>query len=481
MAYSKTPVVQTYETKRVNFIANPQQRDTSGSKDFRLINMMTEVVNSAIGDQKKYYIKSRPGMTTSYSTNTAVGRGMYNWMVSGTSYIMTVSGNKVYYNGTLVLTLATSTGQVGFTEFVSSTGVVKLVLLDGTNGYVFTAPGTYTQITDTDFPTPHIPHPVFLDGYLFVAKASTQDIYNSNLDDPSLWTAGEFISAEMYPDKIVALSKNNNYIYAIGSNSVEYFYDNANATGSPLARHASAVQQFGTVAPASVIQTEKEVIFVGETGNGGHTVWTIDGFKEKEIGIPAIKSALLGEGNNLANATAFCVRVSGQKCYVICLSTRTLVYSFATEMWHEWATNSSIFTGNYGTDGPNGSAYILDKSSGAVYLMDEMKYTDAGTAITCTAISAKLDFDNMNRKFMHRLTLVGDVPDDTLVDTTVNVSWSDDDYKTWSTPVALKFTGDLPSIFRLGMFRRRAIKLTYALPHLLRLEGMEVDINKGST
>jgi hypothetical protein len=479
VAYSKTPVIQTYETKRVNFIANPQQRDTSGSKDFRLINLMTEVVTSAIGDQKKYYIKSRPGMTTSYTTNAAVGRGMYNWIVSGTSYIMNVSGNKVYYNGTLVLTLSTSTGQVGFTEFVSSTGVVSLVLVDGTNGYVFSAPGTYTQITDADFPTPHIPHPVFMDGYLFLAKSGTQDIYNSNLDDPALWTSGEYISAEMYPDKIVALSKNNNYIYAIGSNSVEYFYDAANATGSPLARHASAVQQFGTVAPASVIQTEKEVIFIGETGNGGHTVWTIDGFKEKEIGIPAIKSALLGEGSNLASATAFCVRVSGQKCYVVCLTTRTLVYSFSTEMWHEWATGTSIFTGNLGTDGPNGSAYILDKSNGKVYLMDEMKYTDAGTAITCTAISAKLDFDNMNRKFMHRLTLVGDVPDDTYVDSTVNVSWSDDDYKTWSTPVALIFNGDLPAIFRLGQFRRRAIKLTYALPHLLRLEGMEVDINKG--
>lgn len=481
MAYSKTPVIQTYETKRVNFVANPQQRDTSGSKDFRLINMMVDMVSSPVGDQKKYYIKSRPGMTSSYSTNNAVGRGMYNWVVSGTSYIMNVSGNKVYYNGTLVLTLSTSTGQCGFTEFVSSTGVVKLVLLDGTNGYVFTSPSSYTQITDADFPSPHIPQPIFLDGYLFVAKNGTQDIYNSNLDDPSLWTAGEYISAEMYPDKIVALSKNNNYIYAIGSNSVEYFYDAANATGTPLARHASAVQQFGTVAPASVVQTEKEVIFIGETGNGGHTVWTIDGFKEKEIGIPAIKSALLGEGSNLSNATAFCVRVSGQKCYVICLSTRTLVYSFSTEMWHEWQTGTSIFTGNYGTDGPNGSAYILDKSNGSVYLMDEMKYTDAGTAITCTAISAKLDFDTMKRKFMNRLTLVGDVPDATLVDSTVNISWSDDDYATWSTPVPLLFNGDLPAIFRLGMFRRRAIKLTYALPHLLRLEAMEVDINKGGS
>ena len=125
MAYSKTPVVQTYETKRVNFIANPQQRSTSKNKDFRLTNMMTEVIQSPIGDQKKYYVKSRPGLTKIYDTQAAVGRGLYYWVVSGTSYAMAAVGNKIYSNGTAVLTLSTSTGQVGFTEFVNSSGVKR--------------------------------------------------------------------------------------------------------------------------------------------------------------------------------------------------------------------------------------------------------------------------------------------------------------------------------------------------------------------
>ena len=315
---------------------------------------------------------------------------------------------------------------------------------------------------------------------MFVAKSGTQDIYNSNLDDPALWTAGDFISAEMYPDKIVALSKNNNYLYAIGSNSTEYFYDAANATGSPLARHTSAVQQFGTSAVASVVQTEKEVVFIGETGDGGHTVWTIDGFKEKEIGIPAIKSALLAEGSNLKNVFAFALRVAGQKLYCICLTSRTMVYSFNTEMWSEWSTNGSTFIGNCATDGVDGSAHVLGATDGDVYLMNENIFMDDEYPISCTITSAKLDFDTINRKFMYRLTLVGDVPDDTLVDTAVSISWSDNDYKTWSTPRTLKFTGDLPAIFQLGQFRRRAFKITYALPHLFRLETMEVYINKGN-
>jgi len=194
---------------------------------------------------------------------------------------MSVLGNKVYSNGSLVLTLATSTGACGFTEFVHSDSTNQLILVDGTDGYVFSSPSTYTQISINNialwtastahivndlvrpttstgliyrctvagtgsateptwpttaggsvtdgtitwvaeefaFPSPHVPAPVFMDGFLFLAKAGTQDVYNSNLDDPLNWTPGDFFTAEMYPDRIVSLSKNNNYLYAIGTNS----------------------------------------------------------------------------------------------------------------------------------------------------------------------------------------------------------------------------------------------------------------------
>ena len=480
MPFSKTPVINTYETKRVNFVSNLLQRSSDSSKDFRLVNMMTEAIPTPVGQQTKVYTKSRPGMVTAFTTQTGEGRGLFYWTVGGVGYAMAVVGNKVYANGTEVLTLTTSTGLCGMTEHLSSVGAVSLILLDGTKGYVFSTPTTPVEITSVNFPSPHIPTPVVLDAYLFVAKQDSNDIYNSNLDDPLTWSTGDFISAEMYPDKIVALSKNNNYLYAVGSSSVEYFADIANATGSPLGRQQSAVQQFGTAAVGTVVQTEREVIFVGETNDGGHTVWIIDGFKEHEVGIPAVKYALLAEDGNIPNARGFAVRAAGQKFYVLCLTLRTYVYSFDNQMWSEWTTGSSIFTGQCGSDGPNGSAYILDKSNGNVYKMDETYFTDAGTPITCTIQTSKYDFDSINRKFMHRLSLIGDVPDSTLVDSAVSVSWSDDDYKTWSTPRTLKFTADLPSIFQLGSFRRRAFRLSYALPHLLRLEGAEADINKGS-
>lgn len=482
MANTKAPVESTYATKRVGFLSNPLQRTSSSSKDMRFVNCMIEEIENPVDKTKKYFIKSRSGLSAAYSNTAGTGRGCYYWIYNGTGYIFSVIGNTVYVNGVARLTLTTSTGYVGFCEHLNATNQVKLILLDGTKGYVWTDSTTSAEITDADFPTPHIPTPVVMDGYLFVAKAGTADIYNSNLNDPTLWTAGDFITAEMYPDTLVALSKNNNFVYGIGRSSVEYFYDAANATGTPLGRQAPAVQQFGCAAQGTVVQTEKEVIFVGETGNGGHTVWTIDGFKEKEIAIPMVKSALLAEGSSLSSATAYCIRVSQQKLYVICLTSRTLVYSFDTEMWSEWdsgATGGTVFVANYGTDGPNGSAYLLGRSSGITYLMDASKYDDAGTNFQVTIVTQKLDFDTINRKFMYRFSIIGDVPDSTLTDQAVSIEWSDNDYSTWSTARTLNFNADLPKIDQLGQFRRRAFRIKYSLPHLFRIEGIEVDINKG--
>ena len=484
MAYTKNPTVSTYDTQRMSFIFNPLHRSGSAlNKDARLINMLIDVFQSPDQENTRVFVKSRPGLNLVYSTTSGRARGLYYWVVSGTGYAISVSGNKVYSNGTLLMTLTTSTGDVGFTEHVNSTGTVTLVMLDGIKGYVFTSPTVAaTEITDADFPTPHVPQPVFLDGYLFVAKASTQDIYNSDLDDPLLWTAGNYISAEMYPDKVIGLSKNNNYIYAIGSSSVEYLYDAANLT-SPLARHDSAAQQFGATAYATIVATDNEVAMIGETGNGGHTVWTIEGFKAKEIGTPSIRSILRQEGSNLKNARAHCIRVSGQKLYIITLTSMTLVYSFDSQMWSEWysgATNESQFIGTHASDGPNGMAYILDSLNGNVYTISEDNHTDNGTSILCQIITPKYDFDNFNRKFMSRFVVIGDWPDTSEVGSTISLEWSDDDYNTWSAARTLDFSTDFPVVTQLGTFRRRAFRLSYSQPYLLRLEGFEVDINKGN-
>jgi len=483
VAYSQNPTISTYSTKRIGLAVNPQQRSgLTPEKDARLVNVMVEMLGSPSTEGKQFVLKSRPGLSAAYTVNAGEARGLYNWLYNGVHYVFSVVGDKVYVNGVLRLTLTTSTGLVGFAEHVSDVAVNTLVLVDGTKGYVFTNSTTSAEIVAPDFPTPHVPFPIFLDGYIFLAKADSQDVYNSNLNDPTLWTAGEYFSAEMYPDKIIALSKNNNYIYAIGSNSIEFLYDAAEPTGSPLGRHTSAVQQYGCAAPGTVVPTDKEVFMVGQTAAGGYSVWSCEGFKEKEISIPAVRNALFTEGASLVDATAYSIRVASQKLYVICLSTRTLVYSLDTQMWSEWtsgATGATAFVGTFAADGPNGKPYLLHTDGTSVYTMSENVFTDAGTAFRCEIVTEKQDFDTINRKFMHRLAIIGDVPDSTGVDNSVSIEWSDDDYTTWSTARTLTFNYDFPVMGQLGSFRRRAFRIRYSSPHLIRFMGLEADINKG--
>jgi len=532
--FSKTPIQSTYETKRIAFITNPENRDSYSDKDFHLTNMMVSVVKSPGEDGKRFFVKTRPGLTPYQVGEVGEGRAIYWWNVP--SKIVSVVGSNVYFGLTLLFSLTTGSGYVGITEHLDQDALRTLFICDGNQGWVVKADGTYRKcipdnwlptqayaLTDAvtpspannyvydvtvagttgssqpvwpttvgatvtngtvtftcreqAFPSPHIPQPIFLDGYMFLAKRGTQDVYNSQLNYPWKWDAGNFLSAEMYADNVVALAKNNNMIYAIGEQSVQFLYDNANPTGTPLLNNPGAVLQFGTPAMGTVVQTEEEVILVGNTGNGGHSVWTINGFKAKEISIPAVDS-VLDQDIYLAQAVATCVRVAGQKLYVLSTTDKTLVYSFTTNTWTEWqGPNYTTFQAQYSSDFISGSPLWLDRTNGKIYVQNaEGSYLDDGLFYHCRIMTPKLDFDSLNRKTMSRFSIVGDIPDTT---PQVTISWSDDDYKTWSSWRTLNYTGDLPSIRQLGDFRRRAFKIDFVYNGLIRLEGIEVDINKG--
>ena len=478
------PYFTQLHTQRFSFIGSPQQRDGTYLKDQRFLNLYPELIKSPITDGKKYYLKKRPGVALLASFSPNVGQGIFYWAANNTYYY--AIGGVLYYGPSLtpLITLSQSANPVGFCEFRGAAGIF-LVVVDGAKGWTIGTANTFVQITDVNFPNPHVPQPIYLDGYIFLAAQSSQTIHNSNLDDPNTWPSDGFIDAEMYPDNVVMLAKAQNYLVAIGTESVEFFYDNANATGSPLQRNAPAVSQFGTPAPYTVNQTERQVIMVGQTGNGGRTVWMIDGFQPKEIASAPVREALDLEGASLQLASAFTIQSSGHKWYVLTLQNagRTLVFDFEEEMWHEWSSNLSQqrFAWRFATDNPNGGPTLMNFSTGQIGVLDPGTFTDCtptGTSpINCVATTSKIDFDTIKRKRFYRLTLTTDSPNgDTLVP--ITVYWSDDDYNTWSNGTALQIGGMYPTITQLGYSRRRSFKFVYQQPYPLRMESFEVDITQ---
>jgi hypothetical protein len=217
---------------------------------------------------------------------------------------------------------------------------------------------------------------------------------------------------------------------------------------------------------------------VAQIQEGGRTVYTIDGFKETEIATPAIQNILNLEGSNINSATAYSIKVGGQKLYVLCLTSIVLCWGYDDKLWFEL---NFVSTPRYAADSNNGFPYLLTSQGGSNYIA---KFTpevsdDIGNTITCTIITSKFDFGTMDRKRMDLLSLIGDSP--TTGNTPITVQWSDDDYNTWSSGTILNINPIYSRLYRLGMFRRRALKLTYTSAYPLRLEGIEITINKGQT
>jgi hypothetical protein len=535
LAYTSSPEKQTYSTERIPAAYDIDLRPnsvffagTTTYQDAGMINLLPIKGKNPVTKQDEVHAVTRQPIHAYEVVNSdLINRGCYVWEKAvGTTYYFAVCGTGVYSSTdgitfALVDTLLTSaTTPVRFTEFISATNVKSLVLVDGVEGYVYTSNAAGTKITDAQFPNPHIPFPVFLDGYLFLAKAATGDIYNSDLNDPAAWTAGSYISSEMYPDDLQAIVKINNYILAIGTQGSEFFYDAANPTASPLARYDGGSLPVGTQIPNSIASNKNAVVFVSNTSDGENSVTIIEDFKSRNIDfsflIPALNNRLQAASNNTTAAAVrgFFFRQYGQMFYGLNfqgntaapnLLNPTFAFSFETGWWSELrygtagtapfpvyfttqSTSAKISTyvsGHVGNTPFFGQLEEGAKTPFSHTAEDHIVNGPAATAIYTELRTPNLDFGTRNSKTMSRfgvsVTENGSSSTTSGATVTVSVAWSDDDYSTWATARDLIFGGALqwPFITQLGRFMQRAFKLTYASTKFLRYKELEMDINKG--
>ena len=326
-------------------------------------------------------------------------------------------------------------------------------------------------------PKYHKPSFAFMDGYLFLIlrKADgtdSADIYNSDVDNPYSWNPINFIVAEQFPDNLQALARQNNMLVAFGDTSTEFFYDAGNAAGTPLARNTSYTLQVGIAAPYALYQNEKFCLFVGQSQSGGRAVWMLDGFVPKKVSDEYIERQLdqLTHEQIMA-VNGFGLRTNGHLFFVINLGSPynySLVYDLEERMWWESTGVGYIQM----TDDDSGKAVLQHATNGKIYHVDPTVGTDDGVPIQMEVYTQKYDFDTMNLKSMQSINIVSDQVG---TDTTMQLRWSDDDYRTWSDWRTINFN---PRAYfcNLGSFRRRAFNLKYTGGLPARFEAFEFDL-----
>ena len=513
MAYSKTPTLDTYSSQKIPVAWDLSLQAVSTTTDYPLLSGMINMVPYKVPNSDELYAETRYGFSAEQvvAGSSMVCRGMYVWeKTPGTVYYYCVVNN----TSTNLNTIYTSTNgntwtgvqtftqsntyPARFTEYITSTNVKSLILVTGTKGYIFDDETTPVEVPDADFPSPHLAWPVVIDGYLFLAKSETGDIYNSDLDDPTAWTAGSFISSELYPDDLRAILKIDNYLLAIGNQGSEYFYDAANATGTPLQRVEGASLPFGTTFPNSIASSFDQATFLANTNDGGYSMVTIKGMKYEMMPAEALMHITTNQlYNSVLTQTGvrgYYIRMQGQLFYVF--NTRgddniadppyyTFYYSFETKKWglfNHAGDRFPVFFSSSGTTlkpltfvaGHTLTGVFMGTMS-AGYPFDDMP--EGVLQITQEIVIPPQSFGTLNRKTMNRLGAFYTTYE-TLI--AMEIAYSDDGNSSFSA--YRDFSGSVdsgfPFITQLGEFRYRGFKI-YNPSNNLQLYYLEADINKG--
>lgn len=516
MAFTKTPQISTYQTVEFPIVKEINSRDYSTDKDVDYLNVVIDPIINKVTGERGFNIQKRDGTSTVWTGGST--EFILDWTVWFTDLvIVTGAGDLKTINlepggsfGTVTTRQTNMWGSppsfVGMSKFKDTAGVMTLLI---TNGVVIKRISTtYTvsaTINDADMPA-HFPSLVVMDGYLFVMAESTGAIHNSNLDDPNTWTAGDFITADQYTyTKGVGIYLVNNMIAAVTDSGIEFFYNAAVATGSPLQRNQSLAVRVSVIDNTfrkAVTQQGDKLIFIGaerrDQALSGVSLFVAGpGFIER-VNLQALNQALEkvnttlfalsyikinaaihpGTGTPLVIVSVYDTSDSGWTNYVVDLETRLLVRWFIGSTDIDHIDFFTSFTTTYGRSLTFIALNNFSTNVSTILLMNPALNQDSGSNFTYTIVTDLEDFDTINRKTMNRLVLVGEKPASSA---TTSVSWTDDDYQTYNSAVSVDMYQDLPSITRLGQFRRRALKLTGTHSQPFSLSRIEVDINKGQT
>ena len=452
--------------------------------------ILTPVINPVTGAITSLTVTAGGGSYTS-PTVTAYDAGAISFptnQVAGTLIGITLINGGSGYSSTPTVTITDSTGSGAFVNAVVVGGIIT--------GFVINAVGSgYTNptITITDSTginasavatismatTPTLASgTVYLDNTMYV-MTNTGRIYGSRVEDSTTWDALNFISKTSEPDGGVAIVKHSLYLLAFGKWSGEYFYDNGNSSGSPLARNDIAKMEIGCAAGNTVVQCKQgeTVVWVGQSRSTGRGVYELQGTKAVRVSTRAIESFI--NADSLTNSLAWTFTIEGSIFYVLQLRDTgyTFVYSLREKEWYNWTS----FTGTtepyfkpifFATQ--NNTSYVLS-DDGIVHTLSTSNYQDDGSnSINYRIITPKIDGGSLNKKFWNQVKLIGDT-----VSATAQVSHTGDDYNTWSYTRNMDLSQKMPILYNCGRDERRAYQILIQANQPIRLEAMEAEITEG--
>ena len=477
-----------------SFTNRNENASTFSADDQVFINCYPELNNNPITGKASADLYKRTGFTTGGALTSVSAAGAVGAIVSSVTFGV-AAGFRNVGGSSSVWDLITSSKIGG--DIASADDVVAIIetTIGGTDNlvayiddtavidqYYFPDGGSWTKVTDGDFPTDAVGFPAALDGYIFNMTARGR-IYNSDLNSVSSYGATSFITCDISPDGGITVARQGNKIVGFGSRSIEFFENAGNAFGSPL-RRIGALQMGAANRLISghhtVLPLSDTIYFVGTDSSGAYTgVYKLEGLQPKKISNPAIDK-LFGS----AVLQGFVGKFSLHAQTHIAVQGTSGVYCFAEHsgLWWKFllasgeviAIDSTAPAGN--VTGAN-SYFMGSNNARANQLLAAAVYQDNGSNYTMTARTDSLDFGTDRTKFFKKMRVSYDVQSSS---SNLGISWSDDDHDNYTTAVNIDMSQSTGWITRLGSSRRRSFQFTNTANTPCRIRAVEIDYEEGS-
>jgi hypothetical protein len=367
---------------RLHWIGTEATAKSSNVSNLTCVNAYPEVVESRAG-KCAVALYGVPGLTP-FVTLAGDG-GVRGFHTTADGRFFGVCGatlTEIAPTGGLTVggTLNTAVGPVSFAD-----NGTTLILVDGPFGYTFTYAGSaFAQIVDAEFLGAS--HVGFLDGYYVLARPNTQQFYWSDLYSAA-FTGTNIASAEGSPDLLVALLVAHREIWLFGRYTTEVWYSTGQAGADAFARIEGALLEHGCLAPHSPAIVGESLCWLAQNKQGDRLVVQTQGMQVVPISTHTLTTTLQAYGTG-ADAIGWSYQQGRHVFYVLTFPSQGVahVYDLATGLWHRrqsWNMELGQYQIplGYVHGFAHGRHYVGNHSTGAVYILDEQAYTDAGTPI----------------------------------------------------------------------------------------------------
>jgi hypothetical protein len=312
---------------------------SNSGPDFRTaypVNLVPVPKSTGISEE---YLRPADGIVQN-GTGPGIDRGGINWngscyRVMGTKLVRVLPTGDVYTIGDVG-----AGGRVSFTYSFD-----RLAIASGGRLYHSTG-SSLTQITDSDLGA--VVDVIWVDGYFMTTDGTylvTNDL-NAPTSIPGLYGV-----SEADPDRIVALAKLRNEVYALNRYTIEAF-DNVGGTLFPFQRIEGAQIQKGCIGTQARCVYADRIAFLGSGRNEAPGIYLGANAVANKISTSEI-DALLLEYTEAELATAF-LEARNDKAgqfLLVHLPDRTLVFDGAASqesqdglLWHVLTTSTSGFS-----------------------------------------------------------------------------------------------------------------------------------------